>query len=118
MTKMTKREKFAMLAEIPAVKANEVLRDFIAHEVELLDKKNSAPKKPTAAQTANEEIKANILEFLSNGEKFTIGELMKFMPNLPESMTNQRLTALVTQLKNENKVVRIEDKRKAYFKVM
>lgn len=115
MTKMTKREKFEMLSKLSEVQSNEILRDFIAHEMELLEKKSNAPKKPTSAQIANEAIKTAIVEFLSNGEKFTIGELMKFVPDLPETMTPQRLTALVTQLKNENKVVRTEDKRKAYF---
>ena len=116
--KMTKAQKFALLAEIPAVANDPVLAEFVAHEMELLANKKSAPKKPTSAQKANEVIKDGILDFLSNGERYTIGELMKFVPNLPEGMTPQRMTALVTQLKNENLVERIEDKRKAYFKVV
>lgn len=113
--KLTKFQKFEMLSKLDAVQTNEVLAEFVAHEMELLANKKSAPKKPTSAQIANEEIKTAIVDFLSNGEKFTIGELMKFVPNLPDTMTPQRLTALVTQLKNEGKVVRTEDKRKAYF---
>ena len=113
--KLTKFQKFEMLSKLDAVQTNEVLAEFVAHEMELLANKKSAPKKPTSAQIANEEIKTAIVDFLSNGEKFTIGELMKFVPNLPDTMTPQRLTSLVTQLKNEGKVVRTEDKRKAYF---
>ena len=116
--KMTKAQKFALLAKIPAVANDPVLSEFVAHEMELLANKKSSPKKPTTAQKANEVIKEAILDFLSNGERYTISELMKFVPNLPEEMTPQRMTALVTQLKNENLVERIEDKRKAYFKVV
>ena len=48
--KITKREKFAMLKAIPAVAENAMLVEFIDHEMELLAKKNSADKKPTAQQ--------------------------------------------------------------------
>ena len=56
--KLTKAQKFALIAEIAEVKNNPILAEFIAHEVELLAKKNSADKKPTAQQEANATIKA------------------------------------------------------------
>jgi hypothetical protein len=78
-------------------------------------KKNSAERKPTATQTANEGLKENILAYLkATGEKKTISELMKEVPEL-EGLANQKVTALVRNLKEENLVVRIEEKRKAYF---
>ena len=62
MTKLTKKEKFAMLREIVIANGgNEMLVEFIDHEVELLTKKNAGDKKPTANQVANESIKAEIL---------------------------------------------------------
>lgn len=115
--KMTKREKFEMIAEIPAVKENEMLTEFIAHELELLAKKNSAEKKPTAAQVANEGIKDIILEVLDNGgKKMTISEMQKANEELGE-LSNQRISALIRQLVTDGKVERIEEKRKAYFKI-
>ena len=45
MKKLTKREKFEMIANIAEVKANPVLVEFVEHELELLAKKNSADKK-------------------------------------------------------------------------
>ena len=39
MTKLTKKEKFAMLKAIPAVAENPMLVEFIDHEVELLNKR-------------------------------------------------------------------------------
>ena len=53
--KITKREKYGMLAEIAEVKANPILAEFVAHELELLAKKNaSGSGKMTASQKANE----------------------------------------------------------------
>ena len=60
--KITKAQKFAMLKAIPAVAENEMLVEFIDHEMELLAKKNSADKKPTAQQTANAEIAKAIVD--------------------------------------------------------
>ena len=113
--KITKREKFEMLANIADVKANPMLVEFIEHELELLAKKNSSEKKPTAVQVANEGIKSVILETLANnGSKMTISEMQKANAELAE-LSNQRLSALVRQLKDDEKVVRTEEKRKAYF---
>jgi hypothetical protein len=114
-TKLTKAQKFAMLKEIPAVKENSTLVEFIDHELELLAKKNSADKKPTAQQTANDGIKADILEGMAEGKLYTITDLIKEIPACAE-LTNQRVSALVRQLKDEGSVERVEEKRKAYFR--
>lgn len=112
--KMTKMEKFTMLADLPAVKENPVLSEFVAHEMELLAKKNVGEKKPTAQQTANTGIQTAILEGLEVGEKYTITDIIKTIPECAD-LTNQRVSALVRQLVDAGKMVRIEDKRKAYF---
>ena len=112
--KMTKMEKFTMLADLPAVKENSVLSEFVAHEMELLTKKNVGEKKPTAQQTANAGIQTAILEGLEAGEKYTITDIIKTIPECAD-LTNQRVSALVRQLVDSGKMVRIEDKRKAYF---
>jgi hypothetical protein len=118
-TKLTKAQKFALIANLPAVKADPMLSEFIAHEVELLTKKNTADKKPTAKQTANAAIQEAILETMAADPTrlFTITELTKEVPNLPEDMTNQRMAALVRQLIPTH-VERIEDKRKALFRIV
>ena len=58
--KMTKKDYFNELKNIPAVAENEALMNFIDHEIELLEKKNSSEKKPTATQKANEGLKVNV----------------------------------------------------------
>ena len=113
--RMTKAQKFQILADLPAVKADPMLSEFIAHEMELLAKKNTADKKPTAQQEANAVIKQNVLTALADGEKRTVSELLKMVPDLPDTMTNQRMSALVRQMVDAGEVIRTEDKRKAYF---
>lgn len=114
MKKLTKMDKFAMLAKIAEVEANPVLAEFVAHEMELLAKKNSGERKPTANQVANEGLKTAIVEGMEPKRLYTVSELMKVIPELADS-TNQKVTALLRQLVLEGVVVRTEDKRKAYF---
>lgn len=116
MKKMTKREKFEMLMAISEVNSNPVLSEFITHELELLAKKNTSEKKPTAQQVANEGLKEVILDALTeNGGLMTITDIQKSAEELAE-LSNQRISALVRQMVADGKVERVEDKRKAYFK--
>ena len=110
--KITKREKFEMLKAIAEVQANPILSEFIERELELLAKKNSAEKKPTAQQEENEAIKETILENLTS--RMTISEMQKTIPDLAE-YSNQKISALMRQLILEGLVVKDEDKRKSYF---
>lgn len=117
--KMTKREKFEMLAKIDAVKANPMLVEFIEHELELLAKKNASGEgKMTATQKENQELKEKILECMENepDKLFTISDMLKNFPCCAD-LTNQRVSALVRQLKEDGKVIREVDKRKAFFKL-
>ena len=119
--KMTKKEMFVQILNNHNLKADEI--DFINHEIELLEKRNSkgGDKKPTAKQLENADLKTVILDFLTNNpnEKFTITDMWKKIPVLANNteMSNQRISAIVNQLKNENLVVRDEIKRKAYFSI-
>lgn len=112
--KMTKRDHYNVLLTLAEVKADPTLVEFINHELELLDKKNASDKKPTAQQTANDAIKVAILDNMISGKMYTITDIIKSVPECAD-LTNQRVSALVRQLKDEGKVVRTEDKRKAYF---
>ena len=116
--KITKAQKFAMLKAIPAVAENEMLVEFIDHEMELLTKKNSAEKKPTAQQVANSNIGEAIVAHLSAepNRLFTITEIIKEVPECAD-LTNQRVSAIVRGLLGTS-VERIEEKRKAFFKAL
>lgn len=110
--KMTKADYFRqIMANYPL---NEDEKAFVEHELELLAKKNSAEKKPTAVQVANEGIKGDIVAGMEQGKQYTITDLMKSIPACAE-LSNQRVSALVRQLVTDGVVVRTEEKRKAYF---
>ena len=87
---------------------------FIEHEIELLENKKANVRKPSANQIANENFKHEIVNFLQNGGKFTITEMIEKCESL-HLLTNQRVSALVTQLVSENVLERTTEKRKAYF---
>ena len=110
--KSTKAQMFAQLKANYPLTEDEV--KFIDHELELLSKKNSAEKKPTAQQTANEGIKQSIVDGMENGKAYTITDIIKSVPACAD-LTNQRVSALMRQLVENGAIVRTEDKRKAYF---
>lgn len=112
--KMTKAQMFKQIMDNYSLTEDE--QKFIQHELELLAKKNSAEKKPTAQQTANDGIKTAILESLEVNRLYTISEIIKEVPECAE-LTNQRVSALVRQLVDCGKMIRTEDKRKAYFQI-
>lgn len=118
--KMTKKDWYGVLMAIEEVKANAGAMEFIQHEVELLERKNSADRKPTATQIANEGIKETILSVMEKNNIYTITQILKLVqPKHSDiELTNQRISALVRGLMSDNKVVRIEDKRKAFFQIV
>jgi hypothetical protein len=91
------------------------------HEMELLAKKNSGSsgeKKPTATQVANEDYKAQILEFLAtipaDSDGVTCTEILKGVPALADYQV-QKVAALVRQLKAAGRVTSKEVKGKSLF---
>lgn len=115
--KLTKRDHYNTLLKIEDVKKNEDLVNFINHEIELLEKKNSAEKKPTAQQSENNGIKEAIANGMAPQRNYTITDIIKEVPECSE-LTNQRVSALIRQLIADGKVERFEEKRKAYFRVV
>ena len=114
MKKITKRERFESLLTLSQVQADPGMVEFINHELELLAKKNSSEKKPTAQQLANEAIKQAIVDGMERDHYYTITDIQKSAEELAE-LSNQRMSALVRQMVGVS-VERVEDKRKAYFK--
>ena len=113
--KMTKRDYFNELLEIAEVKENKAMVEYINHELELLEKKNASKSSAeTKTQKENAGIKENLLNEMESGKAYTISDMLKELPCCKE-LTNQKVSALVRQLIAEDKVVRIEEKRKAYF---
>lgn len=110
--KMTNSKALAFVLGMEGIPTD--VREKLVNIKASIDKKNSAERKPTATQTENVGLKVAILEGMESGKAYTIGDLMKEIPALAD-LTNQRVSALVRQLKDEGLVTREEIKRKAYF---
>lgn len=74
--------------------------------------KKSANKKPTSKQVENEGLKTSLVEFL-RGKSLTVGEICKAEEF--EGLSSQKISSLLTQLKESGAVERSEIKRVAYF---
>ena len=111
-TKITKIEVLREMAQNEVIKANKVFADFIAHEIELLEKK-SANRKSTKTQTENVGIKINILEVLEGSDGMTVSQIMPLVGE--GAYTNQKIASLLRQLVESGEVIRYVEKRVAYF---
>lgn len=107
---MTIVEQYEAIMEKAKGVLSEAEIAFLAERKELHAKKN-ATRKPTKAQTENEEIKEKILAFMEIGKSYTVSEIQKGVG----LESNQKASALVRQLKEADLVVRSEVKGKAYF---
>lgn len=99
-----------------AVVDNEEAKERLIALRDATVKRNSADRKPTKTQEANEAVKAEIMDFLADGSAHTVSEIMEAVESL-RGASNQKASALVRQLKDAGLLVREEIKRKAYFKV-
>jgi DNA-binding HxlR family transcriptional regulator len=111
----TKREYYTELRTYVA--ENQELVEFIDREIDLLNRKSSTPKKPTATQIENEGYKTEIVTALENAEKpMTIKEIVEAVPSI-SGLTNQRITHMLTALRSEGKVAREYVKKVPYFRI-
>ncbi len=116
---MTKREMFNAILSVEAIAANQEMVDFINHEIELLDKKKASSKKPTKTQLENEGFKAEIVAFLTETDGMrNIKEIQAEIDNPTiATMSNQRITHLLTALRKEEKIIREYIKKVPYFSI-
>ena len=110
--KPTKREMFEGLKNVPGLSQAQV--DFIDHELELLSKKNSGEKKPTATQVANEALKTAIAEGMELNRLYTVTEVIKEIPAVA-GLTNQKVSPLMNQMVESGILVKTTEKRRSYF---
>jgi hypothetical protein len=114
--KMTKKDMFTAMLNKYAFTDDE--KAFIEHEIELLTKKSSGERKPTATQVANEALKEAIMNFLTTEPDriFAVGELIKEVPELA-GLSTQKVTPMLSALEKAQQVVKVVEKRKSYYKL-
>ena len=92
----------------------EDLVDFCEKEIEKLTNRKTSK---TKNQKENEGIKETILEVLAGlNEPITVTDFLKADERVAE-YSNQKVSALMKQLVDANKVVKIIEKKKSYFKL-
>ena len=106
MTKMTYVS--ALDVAINAVSDDAVKEKLTALRAQI-EKKNSAERKPTKAQVANDALKSEIVGWLSDAHTAT-----EVAENF--GISNQKASALLTALVKGGQVERTVEKRKAFFK--
>jgi len=120
--KMTKREVLNYMLE--KYSSDEIVVSYGTHELELLDKKNSS-KGATKVQIENGKVMEVIYNELKALDRaVTVSDLMENSEVIKNyaledgtPLRNQKISALLKKLVESKKVIRTEDKKKAYFSV-
>lgn len=118
--KMTKRDYYETLytyfQEVGDCKRipQELMLNFLEHEIDLLNKKNSTEKKPTATQVANEALKNTILDYMEPSIGYTVTDIIKGVEECSE-LSNQKVSALMRALKEEGKLTKTEGKKTLFY---
>ena len=114
--KPTKRDHFNALLAINEVASNPALVEFIEHELDLLNRKNTAERKPTAKQVENAGYKEAILAYLEPDVLYSCADVTKGCPACVEAeLSPQRVSALLGQLVDAGSLTKTVEKRKAFY---
>ena len=114
--KMTNRKALAYALEncdLPEAVAAKFTAMIVA-----LDKKSGAERKPTARQTENAAVRAEIVDYINDnyiaGDGYTVSDLIKECPAV-EGKSNQYVSALLRQAILAGELSKGSVKRRTYF---
>ena len=120
--KITKREKYEML--LGMVEGNDMLTEFINHEIELLSKKSSGGSaKKDEEQEAFFEVIRDILAECADVKGMQCGAITKderavsFKWKDGKETSSQRVSAMLKKLVDKGDVVKVTDKKVTYFRL-
>ena len=114
--KMTKKDKFNMLLAL--VKDNEMLTEFVKHEIELLDRKNSKSATLTKAQKDAIAVGEIVRDILAENERMTVGAILKderiasYVKADGNNVSSQMLTAILSK---SSDFVNVKEKKVSYY---
>ena len=93
------------------------ITEFCNHEIDLLDKKTSTPKKPTATQVENESFKSTLIAALTSADApKSIKEIQSEVPEVSE-LSNQRITHLLSDLVKNGALIKTYVKKTPYYTI-
>ena len=114
--KITKREVIGMMMNEVSIKENDVYMAYLQNELALLDKK-AQNKKATKTQAENVGLKAIILDVLQVATKpMTVTDIQNSNADL-KALSNQKVSALIKQLVDNNTVTKATVGRKSVFSI-
>lgn len=114
--KLTKKDKFNMLLAL--VKDNDMLSEFVKHEIELLDRKNSKSATLTKAQKDAIAVGEIVRDILAENEKMTVGAILKderiasYVKADGNGVSSQMLTAILSK---SSDFVNVKEKKVSYY---
>ena len=111
--KKTQKDFFNEIIEVVRESGRDDLVEFCEGRISVLDKKSANRNKKVNEE--NENLKAIIVEVLGTMENGgTATEIMKANDTLSE-LSNQKVSAMLRQLKDDNKVIKTTEGRKSIF---
>ena len=115
--KITQKIGFTRALETFKDLGDEDMVEFFEKRLAQLEKRSTAERKLTPHQMENEKIKEGILACMETGVRYTIADMLVCFDCFPETMTPQRVSALLSQMgeRGTKEIVRTEEKGKAYF---
>ena len=114
--KITKKEVITKMLKEDFIKANQLYTNFLAHELELLEKK--ATRKASSDKSQEDAVIKNvILEVLAVIGKGTVTEIQLADDRIGlDKYRNQKISAILKKMCEEDcTVVKVVDKRKSLF---
>ena len=116
--RVTKKEYFGMVREIveaSGVENKEDILAFVDREVELLSKRKNGE---TKAQKENVELMEVVYNKLAEmARPATATEIFNELRDNEAITSNQKVSALLKKLVDEERVVKTADKKKSYFSI-
>lgn len=126
--KITKREVINKMLGESFVQENKIYKEFLEHEIELLDKKNSS-KGTSKASQENQAIAKMLLDEMAKLEatgkvNYTITELMQsseviqnYVCESGKALSNSKITSILrSMLEGANApIVNVKDKKNSFY---
>lgn len=111
--KLTHIEILNAMLTIEDIQSNPIFKEYVENEIAKL-KKRQETKKPTKTQEANADLRVAILAQMESEKSYTITDMLKELPCC-EGLSNQKVSAIVRLMLDENLVIKTITKRTSYF---
>lgn len=96
----------------------EQAKEFIAHEIELLEKKNSAKgSKPKGISEETQTIMNDVIAYMVPGEIYRAKDISKAIPSL-DGYATQKATSVLGKLVSTGLVENFREKGVSYFRLV